>query len=410
MDKKELVEGYEQDKEYETFPVRILAIFFAEFHPIQGPQIVHQVPPNAVTLEEGEANKRPLFEFEPISEYIIPKRKLCDRVVAICTNGYRILGHPVCIVDGTYERNALIFNCALVFREEDDSSCYIPVVRRLAKVFRSLEEQGNFISKDKTKMIIYNIIEQIMEDLNNYCECMISIDESNTINIKLFPTFSNPPKVLPHQVPILTVQLDLLMNVNWDLTVRKVVPFIDGINSVKRITELANVDYTFICRCMEHLLYYGCLIIVDIFQFSNMYAPTPDINMLVEDLALREECLAYISTRHDVPLSFAFIFHLYCSLRQRITLKNWIIENRLSLRGIDIRRFISFGIIKGFLYRIHRYPFLTENNSSDNTNESLLKYLDGTHNMDEICTETKKSIKEVETELKSFGKIDYIHR
>lgn len=82
-----------------------------------------------------------------------------------------------------------------------------------------------------------------------------------------------------------------------------------------------------------------------------------------------------MSVGHDVPLSFAFIFHLYCSLRQRITLKNWIIENRLSLRGIDIRRFISFGIIKGFLYRIHRYPFLTENNSSDNTNESLLKYI-----------------------------------
>ncbi|CCJ29616.1 unnamed protein product [Pneumocystis jirovecii] len=142
MDKKELVEGYEQDKEYETFPVRILAIFFAEFHPIQGPQIVHQVPPNAVTLEEGEANKRPLFEFEPISEYIIPKRKLCDRVVAICTNGYRILGHPVCIVDGTYERNALIFNCALVFREEDDSSCYIPVVRRLAKNVKLIRNIG----------------------------------------------------------------------------------------------------------------------------------------------------------------------------------------------------------------------------------------------------------------------------
>ncbi|EMR10725.1 hypothetical protein PNEG_00875 [Pneumocystis murina B123] len=410
MDRKELMEGYEQDRECETFPTKIVAIFFAQFHPVQGPQIVYQVPPNAITLEEEVVDKEPLFEFEPISEYIIPKRKLCDRVVAICTNGYRILGHPICIVDRTYERNALIFNCALVFREKDDSSCYVPVVKRLAKVFKSLEEQGNFISKQKKRMIIYNIIEQIMEDLNNYCECMIPIDETNTINIKLFPTFSNPPKVLPHQVPILTVQLDLLMNVNWDLTVRKIVPFIDGINSVRRITELTNTDYMFVCRCMEHLLYYGCLIMVDIFKFSNMYAPTPNINMLIEDSALREECLAYISTRHDISLSFAFVFHLYCSLRQGITLKDWIIENRLSLSGIDIRRFISFGIIKGFLYRIHRYPFLAEPYNSQNIDESLLKYLDGTHNMDEICTETKKSVKEVKADLETLGKINYIYR
>lgn len=34
----------------------------------------------------------------------------------------------------------------------------------------------------------------------------------------------------------------------------QIVPFIDGINSVKRISELADADYTLTKKCIEHLL------------------------------------------------------------------------------------------------------------------------------------------------------------
>lgn len=51
---------------------------------------------------------------------------------------------------------------------------------------------------------------------------MCGLDESNTINIKLFPTYAPPPPVKPYYVPLCTVQLELLMDVNWDLTMQKV--------------------------------------------------------------------------------------------------------------------------------------------------------------------------------------------
>jgi len=35
------------------------------------------------------------------------------------------------------------------------------------------------------------------------------------------------------------------------------------------------------------------------------------------------------------------------------------------LAGIDVRRFISFGVIKGFLYRLHRYPIVGEISNGD---------------------------------------------
>jgi len=63
--------------------------------------------------------------------------------------------------------------------------------------------------------------------------------------------------------------------------------------------------------------------------------------------------------------SFAALFELYCSLRQGKMLRQWIREHINSLGGIDIRRFISFGVIKGFLYRIHRYPIQTDPPNGD---------------------------------------------
>lgn len=92
------------------------------------------------------------------------------------------------------------------------------------------------------------------------------LDEANTVNVKLFPVFRAPSPVKAYHVPICTVQLESLMDMNWDMTLQKVpgapcssfsdtqiIPFIDGLKSVKKISALADVDFTLTKRCMEHL-------------------------------------------------------------------------------------------------------------------------------------------------------------
>ncbi len=65
-------------------------------------------------------------------------------------------------------------------------SSYMTVIRKLASLFRSLEEQGSFLSQEdlydeevvnepRTTGKVYALCEIILEDLNNYCECMIPI-------------------------------------------------------------------------------------------------------------------------------------------------------------------------------------------------------------------------------------------
>ena len=53
------------------------------------------------------------------------------------------------------------------------------------------------------------------------------------------------------------------------------------------------------------------------------------------------------------------IAELYASLRQGQSVKQWYVRNSDKLANIDIRRFITFGIIKGFLYRVHKYAYET---------------------------------------------------
>ncbi|KAF9092402.1 Nitrogen permease regulator 2 [Mortierella sp. AD031] len=203
-----------------------------------------------------------------------------------------------------------------------------------------------------------NLIEQLIEDLNSYCECQIPIDSANTINLKLFPTYPNPAPVYDYQVPISTVNLEALTDVNWDMTMQRITGYINGVNSVKRIAEYADVETGLARMCMEHLLYYGCIIMVDLFQFKNIYAVKMEMMRLTEDVALQYECVAYVTLPDMHAPSFAKIFSLYCSLQYGVVLQDWIEQNQIADYNIDVRRFISFGVIKGFLYRVHKYPIL----------------------------------------------------
>ncbi|KAI9761336.1 MAG: hypothetical protein M4579_001126 [Chaenotheca gracillima] len=354
----------------------IKAIFFTKFLSTEGPKVLHQVPDGSI-IPSPTSNQLPLFDFKLISPFLIPRQEFCDRLVSITANRHRILGHPVCIANRKYVRNELLFNFAIVLEENKDMSSYVTVVRKLAKLFRTLEEQGEFLSRELggprggghgargnenhprgNEGKVYALCEIILEDLNNYCECMIPIDESNTINIKLFPLYPPPPPVKSWHVPLSTVRLESLMDENWDLTMQKIVPFIDGINSVRRISEHADADYNLVKKCIEHLLYYRTLLLLPPHHFSAVFAPSSDLPLFLSSPSMQTECASYVSTSTDgTPILPSRLIALYASLRHGQSLKQWCIEQGRDgrLDGIDLRRFVTFGLIKGIIYRVHKW-------------------------------------------------------
>jgi len=210
-------------------PTRAIeAIFYTRFHhekgslslshthvaslTIPGSRVLHQVPPNSITKpkrkaedEDAPPNPYPLFPFLSVTQNLIPNQQFCDRLLTFCVNHYRVIGYPVCIKGDRYSRNEFIFNFAIVVGESElDWACYGEVVRKLGRLLRGLEEQGGFLSKeevgvwdDDTKEAtdegdgvgefgigggskVYALCEMVLEDLNNYAECMIPIGERCT--------------------------------------------------------------------------------------------------------------------------------------------------------------------------------------------------------------------------------------
>ncbi|KAE8379117.1 nitrogen permease regulator 2-domain-containing protein [Aspergillus bertholletiae] len=412
----------------------IKAIFYSKFDTQEGPKVVHQVPDGAI-VSSATAPSQPLFlTFSDISFFVIPRQELCGNLMQVCTSGYRILGYPICMKSHRYDRNEFIFNFCIVLAEEEDFSTYKSVVQKLADLMHGLEEQGQFLSRDHSKSgegKVYSLCETLMEDLNNYCECMIPIDELNTLNIKLFPIYPSPPSVKAWHVPLFTVRYQTFMDENWDLTMQRIVPHINGVNSIRIISILADTDFSLTCRAIRHLLYYNCLFLLDIFSFSAIYAPTAQFSSTIaSDENMQRECARYVNTLFTSPTAASNFMNparsydpdavwpplgeiatgttasidiassngsvsprspspaptitapgstaatiedqpereavdgvglveLYASLKQGQSVKQWYLHHSRQLSHIDIRRFITFGIIKGFLYRVHKYAYAT---------------------------------------------------
>lgn len=147
-----------------------------------------------------------------------------------------------------------------------------------------------------------------------------------------------------------------LNTAEWDLALQQIVPFIDGVKYVKRISLEADVEIAIVKKCVRQLLYYGCVTMIDIFLHSNIYAITPRIALIANDPKLQAECAVYITKSGKMPPPFAKIFALYCSMQPSLRMSDFCVVYAESLASIDVRRFITFGLIHSFLRRVHRFP------------------------------------------------------
>lgn len=185
----------------------------------------------------GTSATRQLFHFEEISRYVMPHSILCGRLVMCTTRYHRVLGFPVELY-GKYDRNFFRFNLCFVFERTADLSCYEPIVRKIGRVLTACEvclsltyrqhditpnqEESCFLSSPATSPKMHAILEQLYEDLNSYSETSIPIDRFNSIELKIFPFYPNPPPVHDWDVPVALINLKKRIEDNWDLTMAKV--------------------------------------------------------------------------------------------------------------------------------------------------------------------------------------------
>ncbi|KYQ57322.1 Nitrogen permease regulator 2-like protein [Trachymyrmex zeteki] len=373
-----------EDKEQED-PIR--CIFFAEFHHIAGPKITCQVPDNYISKDI----------FDNVSVYIIPKAQLQRSTITITLKDYKILGFPVKIDDKKYARNAFYFNLCFVCDANARTVHYEPVVKKMSDFLMALEVENCFLSASDDKTRLAEMLAQVMQDLNLHKMCTLT-EGTMTSHLKVVRLAPEPKPVLDHQVPIFLEDRDTFQNDQWDLTTQQVLPYIDGFNHVARIAAEADVENNLVKSCVQNLVYYGVVTLIPIFQYSNVYAVTPKLRKLPDDIKLQERCIAYASKLARQPAHFRDIYRMYSSMTYGVSMKD--LCQRLNPQNLRIneRRLVQFGLIEGLIRRVYNYPVLLPGAScsEEAKNNPIYKYFTGTYSLDEICCSTGQSAAQIE--------------
>ena len=390
---------------------------------------------------------------------MIPRQPLCNTSLTLLVPPYRLLTHPVRLPNPSYPRNEFLFSISLLLDRRAPFAAHRPVATKLATLLASLETSSRYLSADPSPPNtgrLYALCEILREDLNSHSECLIPLADARgaALNLKLFPAHPPPPRHLaPHHVPLATARLAHLAANNpagWDLTVRRILPFVDGVNSLAKVAWLADVDYRLARAAVAHFIYYGCALLLDVFSFGAAYGTAPEFAGFVADAEMQREARAYVVRPEAVGegeqggeealrrrerarelLGGVQLVELYASLRQAASMRAWSVEHAEVVRLIDVRRFVTYGVIKGFLYRIHKYAIATggadklgsggdDGNGKEpkkkkgkrrtNEKKNLEEFLDGAHCFDEICTELQIPERELVERLNVRGDVQIFQR
>jgi len=124
---------------------------------------------------------------------------------------------------------------------------------------------------------------------------------------------------------------------------------------------------------------------------------TPRITELASNLKLQKQCEQYVTLPGKQP-PFTEIFKLYCGMRPNVRLNEFCNNRNTRELGVDDRRLVVFGVVHGFLRRIHHYPICHGRRGVEDSSEKakIISWMNGSNSFDEICCEFSRRSKEIQ--------------
>jgi len=367
---------------------------FCEFDNTKGGKILHQTPHELITKTT----------FDSISSFIIPKNPLKNHIITITVGkNWKICGFPIYIEHQKYDRNQYIFNICFIFDQNTNTCSYEAVVKKLACDLRTLEVESAFLSNDKMKTNdLPKILKQIQENLNATGECIIQKIanlEHSSIFLKLIKNHTDPQIVQSFDVPVFIVHNENFQIEDWDLTTQKILQSINGFKTVAFIANETNIGNDVVKDAIKNLLYEKVLMLVPIIQYSSMFVKTSNLVQYYQNRDIQQESFRFVQLDKESvsPPSFYDMFNFYNLFNNGITVQDINEIYEPLEKNIDIRKAILFGLIKGYLSKINKYPVSLQEPQSKI--ESSKKWLTGYHNYDKICSALGMSIKTIEEQL-----------
>lgn len=125
----------------------IHSIFYTQFHPLEGPKLICQFPPNSLDDDS--------IDFADVQNFLIPKPQLCKKLLTFIYKDFRIISYPLCLRKSYYFRNMFWFNFVFVFKKNSKTVPYEPIIEKLGKFFQVLEEQSQILSMSSADMVYF---------------------------------------------------------------------------------------------------------------------------------------------------------------------------------------------------------------------------------------------------------------
>jgi len=371
----------------------IRAIFLAQFHPEQGPLIRCQWPVDFLSKDK----------FDSLSRFIIPKNEIQAQTITVNCLGYKISGYPTYLHDKKYKRNYLLFNLCVVCYPWSRTVQFEPFVRKLSQFFVNLEkerlllssgiEDGGNIMDD----LIQDMLVKVYHDMNNDGKSVVVCGQ-NTLQLSVISMGCDPPVVFDYQVPVLTVQSNMFHPDQWDLTTTQILPYIDGFNHIARISALADVECTLVRACVQNLVYHRVVGLTTIFQYSNIYTITPDLELIRTDRELQRDLLVHVAREENRIPNFKDVYTFVSSFTYGTTVKDLCQRLSPSKLGFDERRLVQYLVLKGVLRRVHKYPVWVGGDMC-NRDHKLYQWFTSQHNSDQICVATGMSTSQLDKKI-----------
>lgn len=136
---------------------------------------------------------------------------------------------------------------------------------------------------------------------------------------------------------------------------------------------MADVALGLVLDCIKHLILLGVAIMVPVFQYSNVYRPTPKLSTLAKCKKMQQRCMEQCSKVSTCQCGSSAsptapkakvrdVFRMFASMAHGATFGELCVRFNPAALNINEKQMVLFGQLEGLIRRVDKYPITVQRN------------------------------------------------
>lgn len=121
-------------------------------------------------------------------------------------------------------------------------------------------------------------------------------------------------------------------------------------------------------HCIRHLILLGVATVIPVFQYCNIYRPTPKLSQLATCKKMQQRCIdqcTKMNIHKNMPgpkAKVRDVFRIFASMAHGATFGELCVRFNPSALNINERKMVLFGLLEGLIRRVDKYPITVQRN------------------------------------------------